>query len=260
MQEFERLIGAWHGEGDFPGDPPLHMSADATIERLGAFLVFRVEAEPKELPGSISVIGGGQDGEPQPMHYFDSRGVRRSYLTTVEGSTWRIWFAPDYDWQGPDGPGFDQRWVAELSADGGSIDGRWERKPPGATDWELDFPMRYVRMSAGNPFLFGGIPVRDFAAAVPWYERLFGGPPTFVATPTEAGWVLAKDRSVYIEQVPERAGQAMHTILVEDLDGEVARIAARGLEPSKRETYDNGVRKVTFRDDDGNEFGLGERP
>ena len=261
MQEFERLIGAWHGEGDYNGDPPFHLAADATIERLGPFLVFRSDAaEPPELPSTVSIIGGAADGEPQPMAYFDSRGVRRRYLTSVEGSTWRIWYAPDYDWRGPDGPGFDQRFVGELAADGSTIEARWERKPPDAADWELDFPMRYVRMSAGNVFLFGGIPVRDFAAALPWYRQLFGGDPTFVATDTEAGWVLASQRSVYIEQVPERAGHAMHTILVPDLDAEVARISARGLEPARRETYGNGVRKITYRDADGNEFGLGELP
>jgi hypothetical protein len=52
----------------------------------------------------------------------------------------------------------------------------------------------------------------------------------------------------------------MTTILVPDLDAEVARIATRGLEPAKVETYDNGVRKITYRDPDGNEFGLGELP
>ncbi|HCT78591.1 MAG TPA: glyoxalase, partial [Micromonosporaceae bacterium] len=36
--------------------------------------------------------------------------------------------------------------------------------------------------------------------------------------------------------------------------------AERGLEPAERETYDNGVRKATFRDPDGNEIGLGGAP
>ena len=40
----------------------------------------------------------------------------------------------------------------------------------------------------------------------------------------------------------------------------MATVAARGLEPAERETYDNGVRKVTFRDPDGNEFGFGGGP
>ncbi len=106
--------------------------------------------------------------------------------------------------------------------------------------------------------LFAGIPVNDFAAALDWYQRLFGSPPTFFATDTEAVWELAAHRWVYIEQRPEHAGHAMHTILVDDLDARVAQIAERGLAPANRETYDNAVRKITYRDPDGNEFGFGD--
>ena len=40
----------------------------------------------------------------------------------------------------------------------------------------------------------------------------------------------------------------------------VAQIAQRGLEPAKRETYSNGVRKMTYVDPDGNEIGFGGLP
>lgn len=40
----------------------------------------------------------------------------------------------------------------------------------------------------------------------------------------------------------------------------VGEIASRGVEPAERETYSNGVRKVVYRDVDGNEFGLGGAP
>jgi predicted enzyme related to lactoylglutathione lyase len=108
--------------------------------------------------------------------------------------------------------------------------------------------------------LFAGIPVTEFAAAVNWYERLLGSPPTFFAHDTEAVWELAEQRSVFIEQRPERAGHAMHTIFVDDLDAVVAQIAQRGLDPAERETYSNGVRKATYRDPDGNEIGFGGAP
>jgi hypothetical protein len=39
--------------------------------------------------------------------------------------------------------------------------------------------------------LFAGVPVKDYAAALAWYERLLGSPPTFVASDTEAVWELA---------------------------------------------------------------------
>jgi hypothetical protein len=97
MKGFEPLIGEWHGEGQYPSEPLMKISEEAKIERLGAFIVFRSVAEPVEVPDSISIIGGAPDGEPQPMHYFDSRGVRRLYMTTLEGSTWKIWRAPGED-------------------------------------------------------------------------------------------------------------------------------------------------------------------
>ncbi len=73
-------------------------------------------------------------------------------------------------------------------------------------------------------------------------------------------WELAEHRWVFIEQRPEHAGHAMHTILVDDLDALVAQIADRGLEPTKRETYANGMRKATYCDPDGNEIGFGGAP
>jgi hypothetical protein len=145
MKDFDRLIGEWHGEGTLP-EPPMKLTAEATIERLGEFVVYRSTGEPAEMPATISVIGGAPDGQPQTMHYFDSRGVKRLYLTTVEGSTWKIWRAPGEDWNGPDGPGFNQRFIGEISADGRTIESRWERGLGHSGDeWELDFPMTYVR-------------------------------------------------------------------------------------------------------------------
>lgn len=104
--------------------------------------------------------------------------------------------------------------------------------------------------------LFAGLRVREFAAARSWYERLLGAP-TFFAHATEAVWTLAEDRSVYIVEDAENAGNGVVTLFVDDLDAHVASIAARGLDPDERESYSNGVRKVVYRDPDGNEVGLG---
>lgn len=146
MNRFESLIGEWQTEGEIPMDPPMRISGVTTIERLGAFIVVRSVGEPAEVPASISIIGGAPDDKPQPMHYFDSRGVARRYLTTLDDSTWTIWRAPGEDWNGPGGPGFNQRFIGEISADGATIDGRWERGMGDAGDqWETDFPLRYER-------------------------------------------------------------------------------------------------------------------
>jgi predicted enzyme related to lactoylglutathione lyase len=108
--------------------------------------------------------------------------------------------------------------------------------------------------------LFAGTPVSDYAAALVWYEKLFGAPPSFHPNDTEAVWELAEHRAIYVQHLPEHAGHAMHTLFVDDLDATVAGIAERGLEPAKRETYENGVRKITYVDPDGNEIGFGGGP
>jgi catechol 2,3-dioxygenase-like lactoylglutathione lyase family enzyme len=104
--------------------------------------------------------------------------------------------------------------------------------------------------------LFAGIRVRDLTTASPWYERLLGEP-TFFPNETEVVWTLADDRSLYIEEDPGRAGGGLVTFFVDDLDAVISEIASRGLEPADDETYSNGVRKVIYRDDDGNEVGFG---
>ena len=108
--------------------------------------------------------------------------------------------------------------------------------------------------------LFAGIPVADYTAARPWYERLLGAPPTFFPHDTEAVWELAEHRYVYIVQQPEHAGHARLTLFVADLDALVAQVAERGIDPAQQETYAAGVRKITYRDPDGNEIGFGGAP
>ncbi|MEV4567402.1 VOC family protein [Nonomuraea sp. NPDC049419] len=105
--------------------------------------------------------------------------------------------------------------------------------------------------------LFAGIPVRDYQAALRWYEQLFGEKPSFIPNDVEAVWELAEHRYVYIVREPERAGNALVVSFVEDLRERVAAITRRGIEPVKRETYENGVTKVIYEDPEGNEIAFG---
>ena len=107
--------------------------------------------------------------------------------------------------------------------------------------------------------LFAGLPVRDFTASLPWYERLLGKP-AFFPHATEAVWTLADDRHVYIVEDTARAGGGLVTLFDDDLEATLADIEARGLGPDRRETYSNGVRKASFHDPDGNEIGFGGAP
>ena len=105
--------------------------------------------------------------------------------------------------------------------------------------------------------LFAGIRVSDYETARPWYERLLGAEPSFLAHATEAVWDLAEHRFLFIVEDAVSAGGALHTIFVDDLDTLVADIASRGIEPVERVTYPGKARKAIYRDADGNEIGFG---
>ncbi len=176
---------------------------------------------------------------------------------------------------------------ADVGAEPAGHEWRWELEPhDGGTlvthtyDWtQLTDENRFRRARATLPFaltsslnrladaveqdsmelpaLFAGISVADYSAAQEWYERLFGQPPSFHPNDHEAVWEVAPGRSVYVEERPEHAGHALATLFVDDLAERVDGISTRGIEPHLDETYDNGVRKVTYRDPEGNEVGLG---
>ncbi len=76
----------------------------------------------------------------------------------------------------------------------------------------------------------------------------------------EALWQIAEHAWIYVVADTERAGKALLTILVEDLDDQVAQLAERGLEPARQKAYADGMRKITYRDSDGNAIGFGGAP
>lgn len=108
-----------------------------------------------------------------------------------------------------------------------------------------------------GPDLFAGIPVSDYERALSWYEALLGAAPSFLPNDTEAVWDVNEHGYLYVDVQPGRAGHAVHTIFVEDVDDRIEAIRARGIEPDETETYSNGVRKALYRDPDGNEIGIG---
>jgi len=112
----------------------------------------------------------------------------------------------------------------------------------------------------GDVELFAAVAVSDLPRAIAWFERLLGDVESFDPNDTERVWTLAAGRHVYAELEPEHAGRSRVTLFVADLDGFVAAAAERGAHPHSHETYGNGVRKVLYRDPDGNEVGVGGGP
>jgi hypothetical protein len=106
---------------------------------------------------------------------------------------------------------------------------------------------RAHRLAAVSLHLFAGLRVRDYGVALTWYDKLLG-PPTFFPHQTEAVWTVAEDRSVYVVEHGAGAGGGVVLLFVADLDGTLAQIAQRGLQPDEVEIPTEGVRKAVYRD------------
>jgi catechol 2,3-dioxygenase-like lactoylglutathione lyase family enzyme len=112
----------------------------------------------------------------------------------------------------------------------------------------------------GATEVFAGIPVADLAVASAWYERFAARPPDLVPNAGEVAWQLTDTGWIYVVVDAERAGSALLTLLVDDLDEQVAALAQRGLAVGAIETLANGVRKAVICDPDGNRITLGQPP
>jgi catechol 2,3-dioxygenase-like lactoylglutathione lyase family enzyme len=97
--------------------------------------------------------------------------------------------------------------------------------------------------------VFAGLPVTDLEPALDWYERLLGGPPAMLPNESEAVWQLAESALIYVVEDPERAGNGLLTLIVEDLD---AVLAQTGLRPESVEPVAGVGREALFLDPDGN--------
>ncbi|WP_198961921.1 VOC family protein [Pseudonocardia sp. MH-G8] len=71
------------------------------------------------------------------------------------------------------------------------------------------------------------VTVADFDAGLTWYERFFGRDPDRRPMDGLAEWRLTDTGVVQLLHDPDRAGRALLTIGVTDLDEEVARLAER---------------------------------
>jgi hypothetical protein len=104
--------------------------------------------------------------------------------------------------------------------------------------------------------LFAGMPVTDIVAARAWYARLFGRPPDLVPHSKEVCWQLAEAGWIYVVEDRERAGSSLLTLIVSDIDAEVAVIAGRGV--PKPPISEGPPRKAELTDPDGNRVTFGQ--
>ncbi|HEY6396399.1 MAG TPA: VOC family protein [Solirubrobacteraceae bacterium] len=109
-------------------------------------------------------------------------------------------------------------------------------------------------------YLFAGVPTADFALALSWYERFLRQSPDRYPKPGEAVWQLTDAGLLYLVADGERAGNALVTLIVDDLDRWIARLAGDGIAHGDVDVLSGGVRKTTVLDPDGNNISLGQVP
>ncbi len=108
--------------------------------------------------------------------------------------------------------------------------------------------------------VFAGIPVADRDAALAWYVRLVGRGPDLVPNAQEAAWQMSETGWIYLIGDPARAGSALVTLLVDDLDVFLAGLTEREIPVGPVETIGAGVRHAIVTDPDGNRLNVGQPP
>jgi predicted enzyme related to lactoylglutathione lyase len=108
--------------------------------------------------------------------------------------------------------------------------------------------------------VFAGIPVADRDEAVGWYERLAGRPPDLIPNEDEAAWQMSETGWIYVIADADRAGSALQTLLVDDLDAFLAGLAGRGIAAGPVETIGDAVRVAILTDPDSNRIKVGQPP
>lgn len=143
LERLEAFIGTWRLEASFPRFPDMEMgSSSAEFEWIlgGRFLLGRSEVSHPDAPDGYVVIGVDRSGDTFTQHYFDSRGIARTYAMTFDGSVWTLSRErPDFT------PlEFSQRFTGTF-ADLSTIRGRWEICHD-SVNWEHDFDLTYIKV------------------------------------------------------------------------------------------------------------------
>ena len=139
LEELEPLVGEWRMEASPPGGPAWPGEGRVSFEWLedGAFLLERWSIDMPEAPNGVAIIGCDASNGTCFQLYTDERGVYRVYEMSFRDREWRLW----RDGEDP----FPQRFVGQLSDDGQTITGRWEKAADGA-GWETDFDLTYTKV------------------------------------------------------------------------------------------------------------------
>lgn len=99
---------------------------------------------------------------------------------------------------------------------------------------------------------FAGVPTADLKTSLAWYERFFGAAPDRFPNDREAVWQLTDTALVYVVADADRAGRALVTLIVDDLQDWLDELTGRGIAQGDLDAMPGVAQRVTFVDPDGN--------
>jgi hypothetical protein len=144
LARLEAFVGEWDLEASFPSLPDADVRARTVFEWVldRKFLLQRAEISIPEAPNGLMVIAPVAGGDGYTQHYFDSRGVVRTYAMTFDGRIWTLTReTPDFS------PlDFAQQYTGTFEDDGATIRGGWKICHDGET-WEHDFDLTYRKVA-----------------------------------------------------------------------------------------------------------------
>lgn len=100
--------------------------------------------------------------------------------------------------------------------------------------------------------LLAVVPVSDVDRSHRWYSALFGRPADNNPMPTLLEWQVRPGGWVQVFCDADRAGTGLLNFAVDDLEGHLAEVGARGIEAEPIVDAAKGVRLSTLTDPDGN--------
>src|SRR5215217_7842893 len=124
LEPLRVLVGTWSTVGTHPLVPGTTFHGRTTFDWIagGAFLIMHSQIDEEGIPSGIAVFGTDDTTKECSMLYFDERGVSRRYEVSVQDSLWKWW---------RNAPGFSQRFIGTITADGRTIIGRGEMSRDG---------------------------------------------------------------------------------------------------------------------------------
>jgi hypothetical protein len=136
--EWQVLVGTWSIDAKHAMLAGEAIRGEMTFEWLDGhrLLIQRSHYEHPDIPDAIAVFGVIDD--QLSVHYYDSRGVHRTFALSFVAGTLR------YE-RNASAPDFSQRLTLTVSGDGNTITGQAELSLDG-TNWQADLAITYRRV------------------------------------------------------------------------------------------------------------------